>query len=281
MFRDELRQISQAHNSLLCVGLDPYDVEPKVVAGLNRALIEATADLVCAYKPNLAIYEGMGPLGLEALQETLDVARSHQVPTIGDGKRGDIENCGKAYAASLFDRYGFGAVTISPLMGSDVATPFLDSRYSEHLLFVLVKTSNKSSGDFQNLTTVGRDGQSRPFFLELARQCSSWGTTEQIGFVVGATYPSEIQEVRSAYPESMILIPGVGTQGGQLTSAVRNAIDATGGGFVLSVSRAITFAEGQPERINEKNIAVYAKAARQAAIDYRDQINAALSTVRV
>jgi orotidine-5'-phosphate decarboxylase len=281
MFRDRLRQISEAHNSLLCVGLDPYKVRTRLVAKFNEAIIESTADLSCCFKPNLAIYEGMGPEGLSALQSTLETIHQRGLPVIGDGKRGDIANCGKSYADSLFREYGFDSVTLNPYMGRDIVEPFLGPDFQDKFLFVLVKTSNPTSGEFQNLSVHGTDGEERAMYLEVARHAAGWAPLNRVGFVVGATYPSELQAIRERYADALILIPGVGTQGGELVSAVRNAVDVTGGGFVLSVSRAITFAEGEPDEINENNISRYAAAARTAAKEYRDEINAALSAVRV
>jgi orotidine-5'-phosphate decarboxylase len=277
IFREKLSSAADRNSSLLCVGLDPYDVPPELVLDFNRAIIEATTDLVCAYKPNLAIYEGMGTEGMAALERTLEAIPSH-IATVGDGKRADIENCGKAYAARLFEDLKFDAVTVNPYMGGDVVDPFLQDKWANRYIFVLCLTSNKSSADFQLLPQAAADGETRPLYLEVARRASlDWNRYGNVGFVVGATFPDGLQAVRAGHPEAIILIPGVGAQGGSVRDAATRAADDRGRGFILSVSRSVIFAEDEPKAVNRRSLSRFATAARSAAQRFRNEINDALA----
>jgi orotidine-5'-phosphate decarboxylase len=277
MFRDKLAAVADANQSLLCLGLDPYEVNPRLVADFNRAIIEETSDLVCAYKPNLSIYDEMGFEGTKALQATLERIPSH-IPVIGDHKRADIENCGKALASLSFARYGLDAVTVPPYMGGDAIAPFIHDTWSDRYVFILCLTSNPSSGDFQTLQCTGRDGIERPLFLEVARMAAlKWNQHGNVGFVVGATFPGGLEAVRKEHPQAILLVPGVGVQGGSVREAVLRAADEQGKGFVLSVSRSITFANGAPSDVTARTLKSFATAARAAAARYREEINDALA----
>ena len=262
-FSDNLRRASEANRSLLCVGLDtdPRLMPINDVFEFNRAIVDATRDLVCCYKPNLAFYEARGPAGLEALRRTVEHIGG-DVPVIGDAKRGDIGNTARAYASALFDYYGFDAVTANPYMGGDTLAPFLD--YADRGVFVVCRTSNPGSGDFQSLPVTRPDGEQWPLYMEVAARCSEWNTSGNVGLVVGATYPEELQKVRAQCPDLPILIPGIGAQGGDLRASVVNGLDTRGGGILISASRQVLYASKGPD---------FAERARDAALDLRDRIN--------
>jgi len=263
VFFTKLRQACQSNRSFLCVGLDPHPslLPEKDVAAFNRAIIEATADLACCYKPNLAFYEAMGPQGLEALLRTVEAVPRH-LPVIADAKRGDIASTAEAYAHALFDIYGFDAATVNPYLGTDSLAPFLQR--ADKGVFVLCRTSNPGGGDLQALAVTG-DGRSRPLYeavAELARD--RWNERGNVGLVVGATFPGELGRIRQICPRLPFLLPGVGAQGGDVAAAVRNALDEDGAGFIINSSRQILYASSDRD---------YAQAARRAAEALRDEIN--------
>ena len=255
-FTQRLRQIQKERNSFLCIGLD-VDVD-KIPPHLhsfenpalefNRQIIEATHDLVCAYKPNLAFYEAMGERGITTLRETLKLIPK-SVLTIGDGKRGDIGNTSERYAKSLFDDYGFDSVTVNPFMGFDSIEPFM--RNPEKGVFILALTSNAGSKDFQRLR-VG----SKPLYEKVVRQAKKWNTKQNIGLVIGAAHSKELQRVRKIVPDMPILIPGVGKQGGDLRSAIQYGCNKRGELAVINVSRSIIYASSGKD---------FADAARREA----------------
>lgn len=265
-FREKLLAASRKNNSLLCVGLDtvpsllpgPFSPEPASVAAFNRAVVEATADLVCAYKPNLAFYEALGIAGMEALARTLEHIPK-DVPVIADAKRGDIGNTARAYATAVFDVLGFDAVTVSPYLGRDALQPFLD--YADRGIFVLCRTSNPGARDFQDLLIDGR-----PLYQVVAERVVQWDQHGNCGLVVGATYPQEVAIVRGIAPELPLLVPGVGAQAGDLPAAARAAVDARGELAVINSSRQVLYASRGAD---------FAQAARQAALTLRDEINRA------
>ncbi len=262
-FTHKLHSASETNQSLLCVGLDPDTrlMPIEDIFEFNRAIIGATHDLVCCYKPNLAFYEAFGPPGLEALRRTLEHIPD-DIPVIGDAKRGDIGNTARAYAAALFDYYGFDAVTANPYMGGDTLAPFLD--YTDRGVFVVCRTSNAGSGDFQSLTVTRDNGEQRPLYMEVAARCSDWNTSGNIGLVVGATYPEELREVRAQCPDLPILLPGIGAQGGDLRTSVANGLDSRGGGLVITSSRQVLYASRGSD---------FAQRARETALELRDRIN--------
>ena len=263
MFFAKLQQASQSNRSFLCVGLDPHPslLPEKDVAAFNRAIIEATADLVCCYKPNLAFYESMGPQGLEVLMRTVEAIPRH-VPVIADGKRGDIASTAEAYAHALFDVYGCDAATVNPYLGGDSLAPFLQR--ADKGIFVLCRTSNPGGADLQARAVV-TDGTTRPLYevvAELARD--RWNERGNVGLVVGATFPEELGHIRQLCPRLPFLLPGVGAQGADVAAAVRNALDEDGAGFIIVSSRQILYASSGRD---------YAQAARRAAEALRDEIN--------
>lgn len=240
----------------MCVGLDA-DIEliPKHLRSLanpvlefNRRIIEATSDLVCAYKLNLAFYEAMGSSGWQTLRDTLSFIPK-SIITIGDGKRGDIGNTAERYARALFDDLGFDAATVNPYMGYDSVEPFL--RNDKHGVFLLALTSNEGSKDFQRLNVGGK-----PLYERVVQTAAKWNTKKNLGLVVGATHPDELRSIRSLAPAMPLLIPGIGKQGGDLRSAVRNGCNIKGELAIINASRSIIYAS------NGKD---FAAAARKEA----------------
>ncbi len=267
-FYDLLAEASGRNRSLLCVGLDP---DPARLPGELRAasdpvysfcaaLIEATADLACAFKPNIAFYEALGPSGMETLRRVIASVPAG-IPVILDAKRGDIGSTAEAYARAVFEQLGVGAVTLNPYLGGDSLAPFL--RYRDRGCILLCKTSNPGSADVQDLALA--DG--RPLYLEVARRAQQdWNSAGNVGLVVGATHPQELAAVRALCPDMPLLVPGVGAQGGDLAAAVRGAVDARGGGALVNVSRGIMYASDGPD---------FAEAARREALRLREAINTA------
>jgi orotidine-5'-phosphate decarboxylase len=262
-FFEKLARAVERNGSLLCVGLDPDPDRLPVgrdVAAFQRAIVEATSDFVCAYKPNLAFYEALGAPGLEALRATLD-AVPKDVPVIGDGKRGDVGHTARAYARALFDGWGFDAVTLNPYLGGDSLEPFLERE--DRGVFLLCRTSNPGARDLQDLPVVLGDGQpARPLFEAVAERAKAWNTRGNVGLVVGATYPQELARLRQICPGMTFLVPGVGAQGGDLEACLRGGL-AAGGGVIINVSRQVLYASRGED---------FAAAARQAALSLRDEI---------
>jgi orotidine-5'-phosphate decarboxylase len=258
-FLDKLLAASRKNKSLLCVGLDPDpELMPRVsLIDFNKAVIDATADLVCAYKPNLAFYEALGIEGIKALSKTVEHIPSH-IPVIGDGKRGDIGNTAKAYAKALFEVFGFDAATVNPYLGFDSIEPFIG--YADKGAFLLCRTSNHGAADFQGIT----DGDGIPLYQRVARKAEEWNVKGNIGLVVGATYPGELKQVRKMCPEMTLLIPGIGAQGGDLASAVKYGIDSQGEKAIIAVSRQVLYASKGKD---------FAEAARREAQGLKDKIN--------
>ena len=270
-FIEQLRQAQQQNQSLLCVGLDP---EPtRFPAGVARdaqgiydfcvAIAEATHDLACAFKPQIAYFAAHRAEGeLERLIARLRQI-APQVPVILDAKRGDIGSTAEQYAREAFERYGADAVTLSPFMGFDSVEPYL--RYAGKGAFLLCRTSNPGGDDLQNQRLADQPGQPR-LYEHVARLVQGpWNTNGQLGLVVGATYPAEIERVRALAPTVPLLIPGVGAQGGDVLATVR-AGWRPDGPIVVNSSRAILYASSGTD---------FAQAARAAAQATRDQLNAA------
>jgi orotidine-5'-phosphate decarboxylase len=271
-FFQKLAGAVERNESLLCVGLDPDpdrfpaglpagQAGARDVATFQRAIIEATSDLVCAYKPNLAFYEALGEPGLEALRATL-AAVPGDVPVIGDAKRGDVGHTARAYARALFDGWGFDAVTVNPYLGGDSLEPFLERE--DRGVFLLCRTSNPGARDLQDLPVLLGEGlPARPLFEVVAERAKEWNTRGNVGLVVGATYPEELGRLREICPQMTFLVPGVGAQGGDLEASLRRGLDAGGGGLIINVSRQVLYASQGED---------FAAAARQAALALRDEI---------
>ncbi len=266
-FVDQLTAAVARNQSLLCIGLDPEvgklpvdflpgSPAPERIKAFCLNLIEQTHDLVCCYKPNIAFFEQYGPEGLAALREVVAACHAAGAPVLLDAKRGDIGNTAKAYAQAVFESLDVDAVTASPYLGQDSIAPFLD--YAGKAVFVLCFTSNPSAASIQ------RHGIP-PLFEKIAIQAQTWGSAAQIGFVVGATQPEALADVRALAPDSWILAPGVGAQGGDLAAALKAGLDARGSGLIVPVSRAVLYAADPRAAANELRAQI--NQARQALAD--------------
>jgi orotidine-5'-phosphate decarboxylase len=247
--------------SLLCVGLDPepsrfpgqLSGKPGAVFEFCRDIVDATHDLVCAFKPQIAYFAAVGAEA--ALERVIGHIRSvaPRVPVILDAKRGDIGPTAVQYAREAFDRYGADAVTVNPYLGYDTIEPFVDAGS----VFVLCRTSNPGSGDLQSLAVDGE-----PLYRRVARDLvERFGASGRLGLVVGATYPAELGEVRRAVGTVPLLVPGIGAQGGDV-EALATALTPAGGAVVNS-SRAVLYASGGPD---------FAEASRRVALETRDSL---------
>lgn len=220
----------------------------------------------------------MGKEGLSALVKTLGIIREISPATliIGDGKRGDIGNCSLAYTSMLFEKYKFDAVTVNPYMGYDSIEPFI--QYKDKGIFVLCRTSNRGGQDIQELMVVQKGGSiARPLYEIIAELALKWNRNNNVGLVVGATYPEQISRIRRICPNMLFLIPGVGFQGGNIQKAVRSAVDAEGRGFIINVSRHIMDA-GKTSTGKLRTRVEAIKEMRRVAHQIRDEINSYLPT---
>ena len=273
-FAQRLDSACEASRSLVCVGLDP---DPSLmpmtdVAAFNRAIVDATHDLVCAYKPNLAFYEALGLDGWKALESTVEHIRdvAPGVILLGDAKRGDIGNTATAYARGMFEYWGFDAVTINAYCGRDGVEPFLE--YSDRGVFVLCRSSNPGAVDIQDLVVSSGAESARPLYQQLALQVGTWNQHGNAGLVLGATYPEQIKEVRALCPEMPFLIPGIGPQEGALEQAVKNGVTAQGRRILVNSSRGIIYASRGDD---------FAESARKATVGLQDAINDVLASLDV
>jgi orotidine-5'-phosphate decarboxylase len=265
-FIDSLSSAWRRNDSLVCVGLDPEparfpDHVSRDVEGVFefcRGIVDATADLVCSFKPQFAHFAA---LGAEAALQRL-IAHIHDrhpgVPVILDAKRGDIGSTAQMYAREAFDRYGADAVTVNPYLGRDSVQPFLDR--SDKGVVILCRTSNPGAGDFQDLEVDGR-----PLYQQVAATVArEWNTHGNCLLVTGATYPEQLAEVRAIVGDLPLLVPGIGAQGGDLQAVLRHGLTADATGLLISSSRAILYAGAGDD---------FAEAARQATRRLRDEIN--------
>ena len=259
--------------SLACVGLDPdLDRFPgslrtsrdpgQAIVDFNTAIITATQDLVCAYKPNLGFYVQYGLAGIEALLETRRLIPA-DVPVILDCKVNDMASTAAVYARGYFAEWGFDAITVNGYLGDDAMAPFL--AYADRGLFVLCRTSNPGARTIQDLSVAHASG-AQPLYLALADQIQRWADQgpATVGLVVGATYPAELALIRARCPDLPILLPGVGAQGGDLEASVAVGLDQAGAGLIVSSSRAITYASSGDD---------FAERARAATIELRVAIS--------
>jgi orotidine-5'-phosphate decarboxylase len=265
-FARKLTAAQQVNHSWVCVGLDPVmERLPKAVATstdplltFGRAIVEATTDLVCAYKPNLAFWLAEGPNGLAQLQKLIGDIPDH-IPVILDAKFNDIGHTARAYAYAAFRVMAADAVTANPYLGLDAVRPFLADE--KHGVFLLVRTSNRSAPDLQDQCV-----EDRPLYEWVAHLAGLWNQEYPglCGLVVGATYPEELAGIREICPDLPFLIPGVGAQGGNLETAVAYGSTTDQIGPVINSSRGIIYASQGPD---------FATAARDATVKMREQIN--------
>ena len=262
-FTEKLAGAVARNNSLLCVGLDTDPAALPDNMGIfefNKAIIDATADLAGAYKPNIAFYEALGSRGLDELKRTRDYI-PEGIPVIIDAKRGDIGNTARAYTRGLFDHFNADAVTVNPYLGYDSLEPFIE--YADRGVFVLCRTSNAGAVDFQSLACEIEGGH-EPLYAIIARKVNQWNTPGNLGLVVGATYPEELKRIRQDYPDMLLLIPGIGAQGGDLAQVVSDGVDTRKQRTIINSSRQIIYASRGTD---------FATAAREAAEELRDGIN--------
>ncbi|MBI2588775.1 orotidine-5'-phosphate decarboxylase [Candidatus Saccharibacteria bacterium] len=267
-FKSKLGLSVAKNNSLVCVGLDPVLSKlPASVASqaepllfFNRAIIDATADLVCAFKPNCAFYESIGARGIEQLQKTCDYILKNypNVPVILDGKRADIGTTNEHYARFVFDYLKADAITVHPYFGGEALKPFL-SRQDKGII-ILCRTSNPGATEFQDLKVGGEE-----LYKVVARNVAErWNSNNNCLLVVAATYPRELASVRAIVGDEMvILVPGVGAQGGDLRKTLEAGLNSKKEGLIISSSREIIFASTGDD---------FAKVARQKTIELRDKI---------
>jgi orotidine-5'-phosphate decarboxylase len=267
-FTDLLARAWTRSQSLLCVGLDPDPArlpaslqgQPNALLQFCSAVVDATADLVCAFKPQIAYFAAHG--AEDQLQQLIAyIHRAHPgIPVILDAKRGDIGPTAQQYAREAFERYQADAVTLSPFMGWDSIEPYL--AYPERGLILLCRTSNPGGADLQTLDVGGE-----PLYERIARLAAGpWNRSGQMGLVVGATAPAELARVRALAPALPLLVPGVGAQGGDITTTVQAGCSADGTGMMINASRAVLYARDDAE---------FAAGARAAALALSDAINQA------
>ncbi|TWI65365.1 orotidine-5'-phosphate decarboxylase [Pseudoduganella lurida] len=268
-FITKLNAAWAANDSLLCVGLDP-DIErlpvqfrdaPDGIYQFCKEIIDATAGLACAFKPQIAYFAALAAEGqLERICAYLREAYPH-IPLILDSKRGDIGATAKQYAREAYDRYGADAVTVSPYMGSDSVEPYME--WQDRGVIVLCRTSNPGGSDLQFLQVDGK-----PLYQHVAQLVADkWNANGQCALVVGATFPEEIRAVRDIVGEMPLLIPGIGAQGGDIEATVRAGRTTSGTGMMINSSRAILYAKPQGGED-------FAAAARRVAEETRQAINA-------
>ncbi len=267
MFADKLRAASRRNSSFLCIGLDP---DPELmphphIPSFLQEIVEATKDLACAYKPNLAFFEALGMGGMQTLLESLRSVPPY-IPIIADAKRGDIGNTARFYARALFEALGFDACTVNAYGGRDAVQPFLE--YADRGVFVWCRSSNPGGAEIQDLPLAG----GRPLYEAVAQRAREWNVHGNVGLVMGATWPRELERVRRLCPDMLMLLPGVGAQQGDLAAAVRAALDSDGAGLIVSASRRVLYGP-TPARRGASRGKDYAKAARRAAQQLRDEIN--------
>ncbi len=270
-FIKRLQLAWKRNNSLVCVGLDPEPARlpahlrntPDAIFEFCREIVDATADLVCCFKPQVAHFAAHG--AEDALERVIAHILEHHrdVPVILDAKRGDIGTTALHYATEAFDRYGADAVTVNPYLGRDSVQPFLDR--ADRGVIVLCRTSNPGARDLQDLAVPDPESGTRPLYQHLAALVArEWNANGNCALVVGATYPQQLAEVRNLVGDMPLLVPGVGAQGGDVAAVVQNGANSDDAGLIISSSRAILYAGSGAD---------FAAAARHATQSLRDEIN--------
>jgi orotidine-5'-phosphate decarboxylase len=265
-FIEKLKSAWKTNNSLACVGLDPDIAKfphhlknvPDSIFEFNKAIIDATHDLVCAYKPQIAYFAALS--AENQLEKTIDYIKVNypNIPVILDAKRGDIGSTAEMYATEAFSRYKADAVTINPYLGFDSIEPFI--KYKDRGVILLCRTSNSGASDIQDLLVDGI-----PVYEKIADQIATrWNTNKNCLLVVGATWPSQMSRIREIVGDIPFLVPGVGAQGGDVEQLVKAGQTQDGTGLIISSSRAILYASNGP---------YFAQAARKVTLELRDTIN--------
>lgn len=266
-FSEQLQASWSNSDSLLCVGLDP-DVSrlplpfqrlgKQSIFAFNKAIIDATHDLVCAFKPQIAYFSALG--AEDQLLQTIEYIKSNyaNIPVILDAKRGDIGSTAEQYAVEAFERYQADAVTVNPYLGFDSVAPFI--AYKDKGVILLCRTSNPGAASIQDLLVDGA-----PLYKKVAMLASTeWNEHGNCALVVGATWPEQMSSIRELVCDMPFLVPGVGTQGGDIQAMVKAGQTKAGNGLVISSSRAVLYASGGED---------FAEAARSVALQLRQQIN--------
>ncbi len=271
IFASKLRQAVSESGSLLCVGLDPDPEKMPIddIFTFCKQIVDTTANEVCAFKPNLAFFEASGLDGFKVLKDVVDyihTAFPNKV-VIGDGKRGDIDSSSARYAYSMFEILGFDATTVNGFGGHDSIKPFLD--YSEKGVFIWCKSSNPDGYQFQGIYD---SQQNRPtVFEEMAKMATAWNSNKNIGLVVGATFPKELAAVRHVAPDIPILVPGIGSQEGDLSNSLKAGVEKEFPNIFINSSRSIIYSSSDPNN--------YSHAAGQAAYKLKSDINKILTEI--
>jgi orotidine-5'-phosphate decarboxylase len=268
MFCQKLSEIIKKQNSLVCIGLDSdfrklpaflkSEKNPQFL--FNKAVIDATHDLICAYKPNTAFYEARGVEGVTDLYKTCQYLKRNypEIVLIIDAKRADIGSTNNDYAEFVFDYLQADAITLHPYLGQEAVRPFLDRKDKGSI--ILCRTSNPGAGEFQDLKVEGK-----PLYQVVAKQVvEKWNANNNCGLVAGAIYPEELGEIRKIAPKLPLLIPGIGAQGGDLEKTIRNGVDEDKGNAIINSSRGIIFAS------NGKD---FAQKAKETAERLKNEIN--------
>lgn len=266
--QDKFDQIIAKNNSLVCVGLDS-DINklPEHLKDsenpqfeFNKAIIDATHDLVCAYKPNSAFYEALGAKGIEQLQKTCDYLKNPypEIQIILDAKRADIGSTNEGYLTYAYEYLGVDAITLHPYLGSEAIKPFLER--ADKGAIILCRTSNPGAGEFQDLVS---DGQML-YQIVAKKVVNEWNKSNNCFLVVGATYPEELAEVRKIAGDMTFLVPGIGAQGGDVEKTAKAGLNSKKAGMVINSSRGIIFASTGED---------FAEKARAETMKLRDEIN--------
>lgn len=267
-FINKLSAAWASNDSLLCVGLDPdmarlpaqFQNDAQGIYHFCREIIDATADLACSFKPQIAYFAALR--AEDQLEQICAYVREHypHIPLILDAKRGDIGATARQYAREAYDRYGADAVTVNPYMGADSVEPYMEWR--ERGVIILCRTSNAGGSDLQFLDVGGQ-----PLYQRVAQLVAEkWNSNGQCALVVGATYPEELAQVRAIVGDMPLLVPGIGAQGGDIAATVKSGRTAAGTGMMINSSRAILYAAPQAGED-------FAAAARRVALETRDAIN--------
>jgi len=269
-FRQKLEKIIRINNSLLSIGLDP-DLEKipqhlrkykDPIFNFNKQTIDATYDLVCAYKPQIAHYAARGVRGVGSLLKTINYLNYiyPKIPIILDSKRAEIGSTSNLYAKEAFDVFNADAVTVNPYFGLDSLKPFFERK--DKGIIILCKTTNKSAGDFQDIKV---SSYKIPLYLYVAKKVQEWNREyENCMLVVGATWPEELKKIREIAPSMFFLVPGIGAQGGDIKQTLKNGLRKDKSGLIISSSRSIIYASNKPN---------FASAARREAIKLKEAIN--------